>query len=209
MKNYSASIEHNTNTYKKLCSVRYKLFGKAAEMKFTVLGAAIVLLSLVVSNSTVSIVILFIGCWVIISGQTPPMRMAKKMIDSVKGDFPHTVYIFHETDFAAKNKFRSLSANYSDIKQIVYDKEFIYLFQENQAAYMIRNDSIIPEHAENSNSISEVYIEENIFESFLADLEAKTHLKAVSISELSTFKYITSRMNSPIISGNHNEPPHL
>ena len=189
MENLRAEITHSEKTYKTLCRIRYNLFHKDHELKLDLAGAGVILLSLFIHQTTLSLLILFIGCWLIVSAQTPPMRMAKLMIDQAKGSFPITTYTFTPHNIEASNQYGNSSAAYTQIQHLVKSPDYYYLFLQNETGYMIDARKLSCDKQE-----------------FLAFLEKKLGIEAIDISELSSWNFILTHIcqkNTKV------EPPHL
>lgn len=185
----SANIKHTEKTYRTLCRVRYNLYHKEQEIKLSLVGACIILISLFIKQTTISLIILFVGCWVLVSAQTPPMRMAKMMIDQIKGNFPVTSYLFSEDGIVATNQFGSSSAEYSQIQYLVRATNYFYIFFHNESAFMI--------------DLDELSCDSSAFSDFM---ERKTNIGVIEISNLSSWNYVLKNL---LHRDSNYEPPHL
>lgn len=152
---FKASINHSEETYKQLCKVQQQVFFKKQEILCLLIGAALILLSLSIGTSTISLIVLFVGCWFIAGMRTPPISRAKKMIDSAKGKFPHTIYHFDNTNFFFSNLYGAKKGAYEDICRLVEDKRYFYIFLKSQAGHMIDKSSLSEEDLKEFSSFLE------------------------------------------------------
>lgn len=164
---YSAQIEHSEETFKRLARIQYDAYCVPTKLMLAALGAVCVYLGMTMTGSAFSMVLLFLGCWTIISIQLPAKRNAEKMIAMAKGDFPVTQYRFWTDHIQISGEQTSAELNYTQIYDLLEDREYLYLFLNRTSGYMIPKDSVSP-----------------CIEDFILFLEKKTGKKKSSVKGL-------------------------
>lgn len=192
MLHFTAGIQHSEKTYRRLCQIQYWCFYKALELKTLLAGAVVVLLSLPIQSGTWSIVVLFVGCWLVASSQTPPLRLAKKMIEELYGVFPQTEYAFFSDIFVVKNQFGERREVYSAIENLVEDGNTIILFKTDKSGYMI-----------------DMMLLQGEKRDFLFFLEEKTGKTILQSSELHSMNHLLQSIKSVFKTSLAFRPPRL
>ena len=189
---FTAEIRHSEKTYRRLCQIQYWRYRKDYEIKVFLAGTVIVLLSLFIRQATLSIMVLFIGCWFVAGSQTPPLRLAKKMIDGVNGNFPQTAYAFYPDSFVIKNQFGERRDEYSAIEDLVEDGNTIILFKKDRSGYVIDSSTIQSGKQE-----------------FIDFLEEKTGKTILQSRDLCTANYLLSSIKSALSASAGPDHPRL
>ncbi len=133
-----ASMQHTKQTIQRLARVQYCTYCQGARL--TALVFSIVMLFLGVAggfSQTTSLVLVFIGCWAFTGMNVPADRNAKKMIEMAKGDFPASQYRFEEKAVRITGDGQESMLPYGDIYSLICDGPYLYLFLNQNAAYMV------------------------------------------------------------------------
>ena len=88
---------------------------------------------------------ILIGSFTIVGLNTPPKQLADQVIKSLHGKFPRIGYSFGEDSVQLTGTDTGNTLLYSDILRLVESKEYLYIFIQNQSAYMIDRASIRPD----------------------------------------------------------------
>ena len=147
--NYTAEIQHNKNTFRQLSKVQHNEYGKPLKLTMIAMGLVALLIGLSSGFSTIpSIILLFVGCWIFTSLNLPAQRNAEKLIELAAGDFPRTRYQFLSNEISITSADSSgditTHLDYRKIYDILEDKEYLYLFLNRGAGYMIPKASVRP-----------------------------------------------------------------
>ena len=147
--NYTAEIQHSETTFRQLSKVQHNEYGKPLKLTMIAMGLVALLIGLSSGfSNTPAIILLFIGCWIFTSLNLPAQRNAEKLIELAAGDFPRTRYQFLSGEIRITSTDSSgditSSLEYRKIYDILEDKEYLYLFLNRSAGYMIPKASVRP-----------------------------------------------------------------
>jgi len=143
---FTAEIQHNEGTFRRLAQTQYNAY--CIPTKLMMLALCLVCLYCGVTEVAggFSLILLFIGCWTAISMQLPAKRNAEKMIELAHGDFPHTEYQFLSEHIRITGGGEIVELSYTEIYELLEDREYIYLFLDKVSGYMVPKVSVRPEN---------------------------------------------------------------
>jgi len=142
--NFTAQIQHSEETFRKLAQTQYDAYCMPTKLMMLALSLACLYCGIVEVAGGFSLILLFIGCWMMISMQLPAKRNAEKMIELAHGNFPHTEYQFLSEHIRITGGGEIVELSYTEIYELLEDKDYIYLFINKSSGYMFPKDSIKP-----------------------------------------------------------------
>lgn len=133
-----ASMQHTQDTIKRLSRVQYNTYCQGQKLMSLVFAMVMLFLSAAGGfSSTTSLVLMFIGCWAFTGMNVPADRRAKKIIELAKGNYPASEYRFEEETVRILGDSQETSLPYSDIFSLICDGPYLYLFLNQESAYMV------------------------------------------------------------------------
>lgn len=144
--NFTAQIQHSEETFRKLAQTQYNAYCIPTKLIMLALSLACLYYGVTEAVGGFSLILLFIGCWMIISMQLPVKRNAEKMIELAHGNFPHTEYQFLSEHILITGGGEVVKLSYAEIYELLEDREYIYLFLDKVSGYMIPKASVKPEN---------------------------------------------------------------
>lgn len=143
-----AKIKHNKETIQTLFKVASHVYEKKRILLRLLLGAVMVIAGLVVRVSIIAQAFLFmIGAWLLVSKDFKATEQAEETIRVRGGSLPDISYIFTENaievrDKNAKNNKIGRRIKYQQLKRIVEDAGYLYLFEDRDSVCMVDKKSI-------------------------------------------------------------------
>ena len=177
--NFAAQIQHSEETFRKLATTQYDAYCMPTKLMMLALSLACLYCGMTDVAGGFSLILLFIGCWMMISMQLPAKRNAEKMIELARGDFPHTEYQFLSDHIRIIGEGEVVELSYAEIYELLEDREYIYLFLDKVSGYMIPKSSVKPARADD----------------FCVFLEEKTGKKKSSVKRLMSLNLKTLLRN--------------
>lgn len=141
MDQISFSIVRSEESFRRLCKVQQLLFYSRQRAMSLLSGSAVVLLSLAVKNVTISLIILFLGCWFIAGAETPPMVKARNMYRQLNLAAQRVDYVFYPRSFTVKTAVGGSEHSYDEVAFIIEDSRYLYLFRKDESGFMFEKSS--------------------------------------------------------------------
>lgn len=132
------TMQHTEESIQRLARVQYDTYcmgQKAVNLVFAVILLLMGAMNLF--DTAMSLVLLALGCWSLMSLNAPANRNAKKMIEYAKGNLPASEYEFREDGVVIAGDGTETRLKYGDIYSLICDNEYLYLFISRASAYML------------------------------------------------------------------------
>ena len=142
--NFTAQIQHSEETFRKLAQTQYDAYCIPTKLMMLALSLACLYCGMAEIAGGFSLILLFIGCWMMISMRLPAKRNAEKMIELAHGNFPHTEYQFLAGRIRITGGGEVVELGYAEIYELWEDREYVYLFLDKSSGYMVPKASIKP-----------------------------------------------------------------
>ncbi len=180
---FSAQMKHNEKTIQRLAQTQDSAFCWKRRIVQFLISLVLIWIGLFSSiNSSVSIVCLLFGCWMVVSIDQPPKNRSKRIIRDIAGNYPNAEYLFHENTISVRNEDGSEQINYDDIFRIIEDDQYIYLFINKYSAYMFSRESIMPNDIE--------------FQAYLQDKIGLKFTKPLSLASINLLSLLYVKKNT-------------
>jgi len=141
-KTITAHIEHTSDTIHTLSRVQHRSFMWPGRFLSAAVGIGAVIYGVMSGMSSAwSLILMFFGCWVVISLDMPAKRTADKLIASAK-TLPKTEYCFTDSAIEMKVDGKADDLSYGKIYSILEDGENIYMFISRLAGYVVPKSSV-------------------------------------------------------------------
>ena len=154
MQLYSTFIAHDAKTIQALYKTQYYTYDKARIILRFSAGLAIIIIC-AASNFYLWLkgLLLLAGAWLVSVPDFPAQMRADKVLQARK-NFPVMNYEFHD-EFIKISGEGSMKISYSQIKNLVHDKEYYYMFTARDSVCMMQKSSLAPnEHEKFTKFIS-------------------------------------------------------
>ncbi|MBQ7577491.1 MAG: YcxB family protein [Synergistaceae bacterium] len=145
---YRTSIEHNAKTIQALYKAQYYTYDKARIILRFSAGLAMIIIC-AASNLYLWLkgLLLLAGAWLVSVPDFPAQMRADKVLQARK-NFPVMNYEFHD-EFIIISGEGSMKISYPQIKNLVHDKEYYYMFIARDSVCMMQKSSLAPNEQEN------------------------------------------------------------
>lgn len=154
MLRYTAKMQHNEDTIRRLVETQYGTFQFGKKLLRLVLAVGMIAFGVFGSSELVSpTVCLIFGCILLTGLNTRARYNAKKICTQMKGDYPKSDYSFDDKDFRFYDKGEPIP--YSNLIRLVEDKEYMYLYISRESAYMVEKASVSDDGAEGLKALLE------------------------------------------------------
>ena len=145
MKEWKASIAYdskNTIRLSKTLQNTFHFWQKVLLMAFSVVVAAAGLA--VGANTPEGLLMLALGCIMLMNTDMSARARARHTLSQLRGYIPRMEYTFGETSFRGMTDREDNTFSYSTIIRLVDDKKFLYLFQNQESAFMVDKATVEP-----------------------------------------------------------------
>lgn len=153
----SASIQYDEETMRQMVKVRMRTFRSIASYGLLLIGAVLIGVGVLSSYSTVATrtMMVAIGCFMVVGVNSPETYMAKKIVQSMNGNFPKLSYDFGFDAIKIRGADTMNRLEYEDILRLVEEENYLYIFLKNKSAFMIDCKTVKPK----VNSLKELLTE--------------------------------------------------
>lgn len=139
---YTARMKYSPDAIKRLCNVRRNTFEFGKKALTALCSIVVIVMGLLMSASyPMAILLMVLGCFMLTGLNANARGLADQIIKSYEGkEYPHLQYFFSETGVTTNEMPEECP--YSRIVALIEDKEYLYLFQNKLAAFMIDKETV-------------------------------------------------------------------
>lgn len=139
---YIARMKYSPDAIKRLCNVRRNTFEFGKKAVTALLSLVVIAMGLIMSATyPTAILLMVLGCFMLTGLNANARGLADQIIKSYEGkEYPHLQYFFSETGVTTNEMPEECP--YSKIVALIEDKEYLYLFQNKLAAFMIDKETV-------------------------------------------------------------------
>lgn len=138
---YIARVTFSEEMIKRTSVMRYDVFHLNQKLVLYAVSALCVVAGLfLIPDKGFAVCMIALGCVMITSGNMKPNSMAKQALKELNGKFPTLNYFFAETGYKFTGAMDAESC-YGDVKRLVEDDKYFYIFLASEAAHVIEKDA--------------------------------------------------------------------
>ena len=142
---YTAGMVHNEKSIRRLAILQYDLFQPYRKYVILLAGFAMILFGFFGGlNLQGAGVCVFLGCLCLWFSKAPAQVTANRMVEAIRGKYPHTELYFREDEVAVTDGKDWFYMPYGMIQRVVQDKEYYYLWLTRATSYMIDKSTVAP-----------------------------------------------------------------
>ncbi|MCI7810098.1 YcxB family protein [bacterium] len=135
---YTAEMQHTEESIRRLSKIQYHTFRPGVRLLWMAAGVGTIFGAVYSGADQLLFYLLMLaGCWLVMNLDLPAKHRADKIIASGEGKLPHTRFLFRESDFTAKSTGYEKTLNYRQLYALLEDGEYLYLFLNRDAGYMV------------------------------------------------------------------------
>ena len=137
---FEAAIQYDENVIRRVTSMGYALYHRKTRQKNIIAAFALLVVGCLwhgMTKNTVALVAILIGCLIFTNINLVARLQAKRIIESMKGNYPLVSFEFFGDSFRAKFDEKSSRIAYSELQYIARDSAFFYLFLSENSVYAI------------------------------------------------------------------------
>lgn len=141
MTNITAKITHSKETIELMCITQYNTFEFGKKIVLYVVSAALIVFGIMGKVSTsISLVCIMIGCFMLTGSNSVAKARADAVIKDLGGQMPVFNYSFGPTKFNFNPDTEPVS--YSSLSRLAEDSSYLYMFLQNRAAFMVPKNAV-------------------------------------------------------------------
>ena len=142
---YTAGMVHNEKSIRRLAILQYDLFQPYRKYVILLAGFAMILFGFFGGlNLQGAGVCVFLGCLCLWFSKAPAQVTANRMVEAIRGKYPHTELYFREEEVAVTDGKDWFYMPYGMIQRVIEDKEYYYLWLTRATSYMIDKSTVAP-----------------------------------------------------------------
>ena len=130
MTNITAKMAHSKESVELMCITQYNTFEFGKKIALLVISAALIVFGVVAQVSTsISLVCIMIGCFMLTGRNTVAKSRADAVIKQLGGQLP----VFNpDTE----------PVSYTSFSRLAEDSDYLYMFLQNHAAFMVQKNTV-------------------------------------------------------------------
>ena len=141
MTNITAKMAHSKESVELMCITQYNTFEFGKKIALLVISAALIVFGVVARVSTsISLVCIMIGCFMLTGRNTVAKSRADAVIKQLGGQLPVFNYSFGPTKFSFNPDTEPVS--YTSFSRLAEDSDYLYMFLQNRAAFMVQKNTV-------------------------------------------------------------------
>ena len=141
MTNITAKMAHSKESVELMCITQYNTFEFGKKIALLVISAALIVFGVVSRVSTsISLVCIMIGCFMLTGRNTVAKSRADAVIKQLGGQLPVFNYSFGPTKFSFNPDTEPVS--YTSFSRLAEDRDYLYMFLQNRAAFMVQKNTV-------------------------------------------------------------------
>lgn len=141
MTNITAKMAHSKESVELMCITQYNTFEFGKKIALLVISAALIVFGVVSRVSTsISLVCIMIGCFMLTGRNTVAKSRADAVIKQLGGQLPVFNYSFGPTKFSFNPDTEPVS--YTSFSRLAEDSNYLYMFLQNHAAFMVQKNTV-------------------------------------------------------------------
>jgi len=141
---FTATMQHNEQSFEALSRMQYDLFCKKNRIARTLISIAAIVFGLINSSEWWGILVIGYGCYLTTSTYSSANHRAHKLAAGIKKsgmDFPSSQFLFQEKEVIIRplsgSDMEQSTLAYQDILRLGEDSNYYYLFRNQYGGYMI------------------------------------------------------------------------
>ena len=142
MKTFTARIQHSEQTVRLLCKTQYNTFHFRQKVFQCVAGLALTVTGLNGALGGWGAVVIFLGCWMLVSLNLQAHNLSKQTLEQLGGHFPSAEYRFAEDRFTFSGENGETDVAYGKLVRLVEDNAYAYLFLGELVTYMVDKSTV-------------------------------------------------------------------
>ena len=140
---YTARVTFSADAFRRGAKVQYSVFSPLKKLFLLLLGFAMVIVGAFVmgGKTTVSILIIAAGCFIVTGINAGANNLADKAIKSMNGVYP-TVNYYFGADCFKHSTTPELELSYSSVLRLVQDDRYLYIYEKDMTAFLIDKEKV-------------------------------------------------------------------
>lgn len=138
----TARIQHSEQTIRILCRTQYNTFHFRRKALQCAAGLALALCGLYGLFGDWGAIVIFLGCWLLVSLNMPASSLARQTMDQLHGQFPKARYKFSRESFTFFGENGETTVPYGKLIRLVEDDKYAYLFVGELVTYMVDKSTV-------------------------------------------------------------------
>jgi hypothetical protein len=141
MTNITAKMTHTKESVELMCITQYNTFEFTKKIIMYVIAAALIVLGISGKVSTsISLVCIMIGCFMLTGSNAVAKSRADSVIQQLGGQMPAFNYTFGPSKFTFNPDSEAVS--YTSFSRLVEDSNYLYMFLKNRSAVMVQKSTV-------------------------------------------------------------------
>lgn len=139
---FTARMQYTEQTIRLLCRTQYNTFHFRRKALQCAAGLALALSGLYGLFGDWGAIVIFLGCWLLVSLNMPAYSLSKQTLEQLGGHFPKARYKFDRDQFTFFGENGETAIPYGKLVRLVEDDKYAYLFLGELVTYMVDKSTV-------------------------------------------------------------------